>query len=126
IACASPGVRGKRGCPAHYPAPAIRLEDVVNRTHTLDMKVEYNAYSEDLYVPRRWHHVVAQKNGSRMELYFDGVAARPLPLEADYPTLSCNLVVGRRTPDTKDLKDSRSFVGRLDELAIYDHTLSVE
>jgi hypothetical protein len=90
----------------------------------LDVKVEYNAYSEDPYVPLRWHHVVAQKNGDRMELYLDGVPARVLPLESDYPTLSCNLVVGRRTPESENPKDSRSFVGRLDELAIYDHPLS--
>lgn len=32
IACAAPGAHGKRGCPTYYPAPAIRLEDVVNRT----------------------------------------------------------------------------------------------
>jgi hypothetical protein len=92
----------------------------------LDVRMEYNAYSQDYYIPRRWHHVVAQKNGDRMELYFDGVLDRVLPLDSDYPTLPCHLIVGRRTPDAQDPKDSRSFVGRLDELALYDHPLTAE
>jgi hypothetical protein len=49
-----------------------------------------------------------------------------MPLESDHPTLSCRLVVGRRTPDPLELHDSRAFVGRLDELAIYNHPLSAE
>ena len=53
--------------------------------------------------------------------------ARPLqPLESVHPTLRCHLIVGRRTPESDNPKDSRSFVGRLDELAIYDHPLSAE
>ena len=76
--------------------------------------------------PGRWHHVVVQRDGDRMEIYFDGVPGRSRPIEPDYPTLSCHLVVGRRTPDPLATHDSRSFVGRLDELAIYDHPLSAE
>jgi hypothetical protein len=47
-------------------------------------------------------------------------------IEPDYPTPPCHLVVGRRTPDASNPSDSRSFVGRLDELALYDYTLSAE
>jgi hypothetical protein len=90
----------------------------------LDVKVQCNLFSEGYYFPRRWHHVVAQKKGDRMEVYFDGVLDRSLRIEPDYPTLPCHLVVGRRTPDASDPKDSRAFVGRIDELALYDHTLS--
>ena len=92
----------------------------------LDIQVQYNTYSAAVYIPRHWHHVVAQKQGDLMQVYLDGTPARPLALESEYPTMACNLVVGRRTPDTLDPKDSRSFVGRLDELAIYDHTLTAE
>ena len=42
----------------------------------LTLVVAHNTYS-NLYVPRRWHHVVAQKCGGRMELYFDGVLNSP-------------------------------------------------
>jgi hypothetical protein len=92
----------------------------------LELKVEYNAYSQDYYVPKRWHHVVAQKRCGRMEVYFDGVLNRVLSIETDHPNLSCHLVVGRRNPNSEDPRDSRSFVGRLDELAIYDHPISDE
>jgi hypothetical protein len=92
----------------------------------LDIQVQNNTYPAGVYIPRRWHHVVAQKRGDRMEVYLDGVPGRPQSLESDYPTLPCTLVVGRRTPETLNPKDSRSFVGRLDELAIYDHTLTAE
>jgi hypothetical protein len=92
----------------------------------IDMRVGDNLCSEDVYVPRRWHHVVVQKAGDRMELYVDGAPGRSLRLVPDHQGVSCQLVVGRRTPDSDDPKDSRSFVGQLDELALYDHPLSAE
>jgi hypothetical protein len=92
----------------------------------LDISIQSNIFSERYYSPRRWHHVVAQKLGDQMDLYFDGVPDRSMSIDPDYPTLACHLVVGRRTPDASNLKDIRPFVGRLDELAIYDHPLSTE
>jgi hypothetical protein len=92
----------------------------------LDVKVENNVYSENIYIPHRWHHVVLQRNGTRMELYFDGVPSPILPIDTEYPIQSCHLIVGRRTPEATNPKDPRSFIGRLDELAIYDHLLSAE
>lgn len=92
----------------------------------LDTTVGSNLFSREFYVPRRWHHVVAQKRGDRMELFFDGVAENSMPIGDEPPPLACRLVVGRRTPDTRNPTDARPFVGRLDELAIYDHRLSEE
>jgi hypothetical protein len=92
----------------------------------LDTRIGNNVVSEGLYVPRRWHHLVAQKNGDRMELYLDGTLDRAMPLEPDHPTLSCRLVVGRRTTDPLDHQDRRPFVGRIDEFAIYDRPLAVD
>ena len=44
-----------------------------------------NIYSNQYYVPNRWHHLVAQKDGGRMELYIDGEPAPPTlePLRRD-------------------------------------------
>jgi hypothetical protein len=92
----------------------------------IDYMIQFNIFSEHYYLPRRWHHIVAQKVGDQMDLYFDGVPDRTMAIEPDYPTLACQLVVGRRTPEASNPHDSRSFVGRLDELAIYDHPLSAE
>jgi hypothetical protein len=90
----------------------------------LDTRIGNNVVSEGLYVPGRWHHAIAQKNGGTLELYFDGALDRAMPLEPDHPTLSCRLVVGRRTPNALESQDRRPFVGRIDELAIYDRPLT--
>jgi hypothetical protein len=92
----------------------------------LDTRIGNNVVSEGLYVPRRWHHLVAQKNGARLELYLDGALDRAMPLEPDHPTLSCRLVVGRRNPDPSDPQDRRPFVGRIDEFAVYDRPLAAD
>ncbi len=91
----------------------------------LDLQGGDNICSEAVYVPRHWHHVVAQKRGAKMELFFDG-AEQSLPLEPDHPGVSCRLVVGRRMTDLDEKKHIRPFVGRLDELALYEHPLSSE
>jgi hypothetical protein len=92
----------------------------------LDTGIGKNLFSDRVYVPWTWHHVVAQRAGDRIELYLDGVVAGLMPLEGDYPELDCRLIVGRRTTVAADPSDAREFVGRLDELAIYDHVLSLE
>ena len=92
----------------------------------IDIRVTDSLFSENVYLPRRWHHVVAQKRDGRLDLFLDGVLERSTPLEPEHPTLRCHLVVGRRTPEGQNPKDSRSFVGRIDELAVYDHPLSDE
>jgi hypothetical protein len=53
-------------------------------------------------------------------------ASRTAEIDSDPPTLRCHLAVGRRNPAAQNTSDLRPFVGRLDELAIYDHPLTVE
>jgi hypothetical protein len=86
---------------------------------------ENNLYST-IYSPGRWHHVVAQMNHGQMELYYDGVLSHSTPEPMVQPGRPCHLVVGRKTPDPLNRMDSRSFVGWLDELALYDHPLSAD
>lgn len=88
--------------------------------------VDSNLLSRHSYRPGRWHHVVAQKDGGRIDLYFDGVRDYSMTLDKDAPNRLCRLVVGRRTADLSLADDSRPFVGRLDELAVYDHPLSAD
>ena len=89
----------------------------------IDIHVTDSLFSENVYIPRHWHHVVAQKHDGRLDLFLDGVLERSTLLEPDHPTLRCHLIVGRRTPEGQNPKDSRSFVGRIDELAVYDRPL---
>jgi hypothetical protein len=80
-----------------------------------------------MYIPYRWHHLVAQKVGGRLELYLDGEADGTTRADPDEATTACPLMVGRlkRGPQP-DLYQVRPFVGRLDELAVYDHPLSLD
>lgn len=94
----------------------------------------YNLYSRVPYVPHRWHHAVAQVRGGRMELYLDGRPTRAAKLEVSHATTPCRLVLGRLSTipgdgDTNPDNDyifRRPLVGRLDEVALYDHALPAE
>jgi hypothetical protein len=87
-----------------------------------------NLFSSKYYIPYRWHHLVAQRNGGRMELYMDGEPTFPVPLRRDVGTEPCRLILGRLKPEPRlpGRVHSRPFIGRIDELALYDHPLSAE
>lgn len=77
--------------------------------------------SQKLYAPKRWHHLVAQHTGTKLQIFLDGqpVGETKLDTVADY--IPSRLVVGR-AKDTA-ITDTRSFTGNLDELALYDRPL---
>jgi hypothetical protein len=88
-----------------------------------------NAFSANIYVPYRWHHVVAQVAGERMELYLDGAPQVAQPVDRSGATAPCQVVLGRLTtlaasPDIHHTGYRRAFAGLLDEVALYDHPLS--
>src|SRR5262249_23243183 len=73
------------------------------------------------YVPYRWHHLVAQKAGEHLELYIDGQLAGTGRAGRRAGTTLCRLLIGRlKQGAQKTLNDTRPFVGRLDEPAVYD------
>jgi ferric-dicitrate binding protein FerR (iron transport regulator) len=73
----------------------------------------------------KWHHIVAQCRGERMELYMDGVLASSQPLKPERSATACQLLLGRLLmTNTNAPERYRPFVGRLDELTLYDHALS--
>jgi hypothetical protein len=84
-----------------------------------------NVFSKRMYVPYRWHHLVARKLKDCLELYLDGDLVGTVEAEPGGETTPCRLMVGRlkHGPQPGVLQD-RPFIGRLDELAIYDHPLS--
>jgi hypothetical protein len=87
-----------------------------------------NLFSTKYYIPYRWHHLVAQRSGGRMELYLDGVPTQPLSTRSALATEPCRFLVGRLKPEPRpDGKvHSRPFVGRIDEIALYERPLSAE
>lgn len=86
-----------------------------------------NLYSRGPYVPYRWHHIVAQYRGDRIELYVNGAPEPPLTVDPGHEAGACRLLVGRLTarPGT-GISYDRPLVGRMDELALYDRPLGPE
>jgi hypothetical protein len=75
----------------------------------------------------RWHHLVAQGHDDRMELFMDGVLTRSQPLDPDRSTTPCRMLVGRLLTTHQDApQKNRPLIGRVDELALYNHALSAE
>ncbi len=86
-----------------------------------------NVFSQRMYVPYRWHHLVAQKIQDRLELYLDGEFQDAARADPDEATTACRLLVGRLKTDLQfNISQIRPFIGRLDELAVYDRPLSPE
>jgi hypothetical protein len=80
----------------------------------------------DNYVPYRWYHVVAQRKADRMELYVNGSPLSTLSISSEGGTDACQFLLGRLKPVPRPNTPSqiRSFVGQIDEVALYDHPLS--
>jgi hypothetical protein len=86
-----------------------------------------NLYSPAHYVPYRWHHLVAQVEVERMELYLDGTLTESFPVNPDRASKPGILLLGRLSKVPIDhWWWSRPFVGLMDEVAIYDRPLSAE
>jgi hypothetical protein len=86
-----------------------------------------NLYSQNLYVPYRWHHVVGQINGDRMELFIDGEPTPPLSIDPDDVDAPAQFLLGRlSTVPRFDSTWARPLVGLMDEVALYDRPLGVE
>lgn len=90
-----------------------------------------NLFSDDIYVPGRWHHLVAQVANDRMELYLDGKAQATHSIGTAGSTTPCQLILGRLTtlsdvPGLHHTGYRRAFVGLMDEVAIYDRPLAAE
>jgi hypothetical protein len=88
-----------------------------------------NVFSDDIYVPYRWHHLVAQVAGERMELYLDGVVQASQAISPGGSTSPCQVILGRLTTlaENKQIHHSgfrRPFVGLMDEVALYDRPLA--
>jgi hypothetical protein len=81
-----------------------------------------NAFSRGTYRPGRWHHIVAQRSGERLEVYLNGRPSGEGRV-GETDIAPCRVLVGRLTDGAKSTDQSHPFVGRLDELALYDRPL---
>jgi hypothetical protein len=93
-----------------------------------------NAITRRAVVTSLWRHVVGQMVGDHLEVYVDGECVGKSPLKAsgkeaaDAVTTACRLLVGRLKQRSHPpfASEIRAFVGRLAELAVYDHPLTAE
>ncbi|QEG20219.1 LamG domain-containing protein [Mariniblastus fucicola] len=78
-----------------------------------------SCYGGDEYKVRVWQHIVARKRGKELELFIDGKFVSSI--EEKLP-LAENLVVviGQLYPH----RIERSFIGQIDEVAIYERAMS--
>ncbi len=82
-----------------------------------------NLYSEPLYVPYRWHHLICQRRNDVLEMFLDGHHVGKTHLLGLEDTITCNLRFGRLKESAPD-KLVRQFGGRMAELAVYERALS--
>jgi len=84
-----------------------------------------NLYSDPLYVPYRWHHLLCQRRNNKLEMYLNGKPVGETSLQGFEETIACDLRFGR-LKELASEKVVRQFQGRLAELAVYDRALSAE
>jgi hypothetical protein len=77
-----------------------------------------SCYSNDAYTLRKWQHLVAVKDATRMRLYINGSLAGEGKDLTKLPA-KMRLLMGRLYPS----RQVRPFIGQLDELAIYGRAL---
>ena len=78
--------------------------------------------AETVPVDGQWHHIVAQKTSTGLEIWIDGVkssAELATTDSIDYTGLGVDLYVGRNG-DT----NTHNFIGKVDDAAIWDQALS--
>jgi hypothetical protein len=86
-----------------------------------------NVYSLAHYVPYRWHHLVAQVEAERMEVYLDGTLTESVPVSRDQASQPGLLLLGRLSKvPVNHWWWCRPFAGQMDEVAIYDHPLAAD
>ena len=89
-----------------------------------------NLFSDPVYGPITWHHVVIQIKDRRMELHADGMPVKiatgdAIPETIDlFPTFGFAYTLGDGN-SKKSIAD-RFLIGRMAEIAVYDRILSVE
>jgi hypothetical protein len=83
-------------------------------------------FSSTPYAVRKWQHIAAVKDASEMRLYADGeLVAANKDARTVGPRL--HVLMGQlfpRSPHINDEVTSRLFVGELDEVALYERSLS--
>ncbi|MDP1588114.1 MAG: LamG-like jellyroll fold domain-containing protein [Prosthecobacter sp.] len=116
-----------------YNSNAPNLEDRSNLRFLTRWPAEsrggVNLYSRPTFLPYQWHHVVAQQQGRRMELWVDGIPSGKGIADEQPVEIEGHLSIGVATilaPVTHAPVQGRPLKGRMAEIALYDRVLTVE
>jgi hypothetical protein len=80
-----------------------------------------SCFSDRAYAPRKWQHVAATRHGAELQLSIDGQIVAS-GTDATKMAAGLQLVLGQLYTETVE----RFFIGHVDEVAIYDRSLSPE
>jgi hypothetical protein len=79
-------------------------------------------FSQQVYQPGSWHHIVAVREQNGIAVYINGQLAASMPLAANKDSRTYDLLIGRYS--LADNWIGRPFSGHLDEFAVYDRALT--
>jgi hypothetical protein len=83
-----------------------------------------HVFSQEGYLPGRWHHVVAVRERGQVTLYLNGRRQSVTQVEANQDEGTYQLMLGRYARGSSDRKFfSGPFSGSMDEVALYDRAL---
>lgn len=102
----------------HHPG---RIRFLHRSPASNDSATGTSCYSSAAYTLRKWQHLVAVKDGSKMRLYLNGELMGEED-DATQLTPGLQMLVGRLYPQ----RNVRPFKGQLDELALYGRALSAD
>ncbi|QDU56635.1 LamG domain-containing protein [Aeoliella mucimassa] len=80
-----------------------------------------SSFSDRDYTIREWQHVTCVKQGKKLCVYLNGELVSQAEDDTNLPG-NLSAVIGQ----ISDTRFERSFYGQIDELAVYDHALSVD
>ncbi|MEP3481172.1 MAG: LamG-like jellyroll fold domain-containing protein [Fuerstiella sp.] len=78
-----------------------------------------NVYTQGVCIPGQWQHIVAVRNKTKLELFFNGQLAKRVNIKDANSDDAVKFLVGQLNLFTT----MRQFVGAIDEVAIYQHAL---
>jgi len=82
-----------------------------------------NIFSAGLCTPGQWQHVVVQKNDQGLDMYFNGQLVSHVDRQKGFGSGDFRMIVGQLSL-REDERFWRQFAGSIDELAVYQRTLT--
>ena len=100
----------------------VQADGTIRYLHRPDAGTDINIYTDAAYDDGTWHHIAAVKSSDEMVLYMDGEIVGSVANSTILPDPMNRLVMGVLDHG----RNLRFFFGPIDEVFVYDHTLSAQ